>query len=259
MRRRPLRGIDCSDGNDCTEDVCDPADGTCSNSPVEDDTACDFSGFPGLCKAGACEDAMLCEVVECNDDNECSEDACDPTDGMCNFTPEPDGTACSDGGGTCIAGVCGACAGTANAAVYSELIYVNDDGMSFTGTDAAEAIAVDCIIGSTKSTPPVTGCPVAFGQVIACFPSCTPEVVDSLATCVADCTQETTAAIAAPGLSDGCVTCSGDAAACGVAFCVQFGCANDFNSLQCIACRCDMNCIQSFDTCSGLPSGGECN
>jgi hypothetical protein len=252
-------GIDCSDGNGCTEDICDPADGACSNRPVEDDTACDFSGFPGLCKAGVCEDAMLCEAVECNDDNECSEDACDPTDGMCYFTPKPDDTPCSDGEGTCLAGVCGACTGNANAAAYSELTYVNDDELTFAGTDAAEAIAVDCIFGSTHSTPPVTGCLDAAVPVIVCTPNCTEEVVNNLATCVADCTQETTTAIAAPGLSDGCVACTGHAAACSFAFCAPFGCGVDFNSQQCIVCRCANNCIQSFDTCSGLPPGGECN
>jgi hypothetical protein len=252
-------GIDCSDENDCTEDVCDPADGTCSNRPVEDDTACDFSGFPGLCKAGVCEDAMLCEGVECNDDNECTEGACDPTYGSCDFTPKLDGTPCSDGGGTCLAGVCGVCTGTADGAVYSELSYVNDDGMTSAGTAAAEAIAVDCVLGSTNSAPPVAGCPDAAVAVLICFPSCTPEVVDNLATCVADCTQETTAAIAAPGLSDGCVACTGDAASCAFAFCGPSCWTANYSSQTCITCRCRNNCIQSFDTCSGLSPGGECN
>jgi hypothetical protein len=101
-------GAGCNDDNECTNDVCDSASGTCSNTPVEDDTACDFDGFPGLCKAGVCEDAMLCEGVECDDDgNECTED-CNPATGTCDYASVGDGTACS--GGACIDGVCTALA-----------------------------------------------------------------------------------------------------------------------------------------------------
>ena len=177
---------------------------------------------------------------------------------MCDFTPKPDDTPCRDGAGTCLAGVCGGCTSTTNAAVYAELAYVNDDGMASVGTDAAEAIAFDCIMGSTNSMPPVAGCFDAAVQVIVCLPNCTAEPVSNLATCVADCTQATTAAIAAPGLSDGCVACTGDAAACGFAFCTPV-CTTDWNDPTCIACWCDVGCIQVFDTCSGLPPSGECN
>jgi hypothetical protein len=47
-------GVDCSDGNDCTDDVCDPADGSCSNPNEPDGTACDAGGVPGSCQAGTC-------------------------------------------------------------------------------------------------------------------------------------------------------------------------------------------------------------
>ncbi len=46
---------DCSDSNDCTADVCNPADGSCSNPDEVDGVACDSSGVPGACMAGACE------------------------------------------------------------------------------------------------------------------------------------------------------------------------------------------------------------
>jgi len=58
-------GIVCDDGQQCTEDICDPAKGTCVYTPVEDDTSCNFNGFPGACASGVCEDAMLCEGVVC--------------------------------------------------------------------------------------------------------------------------------------------------------------------------------------------------
>jgi len=97
-------GADCNDDNECTNDVCESASKTCANTSVEDDTACDFDGFPGLCKAGVCEDAMVCEGVECEDDgNECTEDVCDPEDGTCGV-PVQDGTPCSSG--ACLDGAC---------------------------------------------------------------------------------------------------------------------------------------------------------
>jgi hypothetical protein len=103
-------GVVCEDdGNECTSDGCDPATGTCQHTTVEDDTACDFDGLPGLCKAGVCEDAMLCEGVECEDDgNECTDDVCDPATGMCGHVTAEDDTACDFDGsaGLCKAGVC---------------------------------------------------------------------------------------------------------------------------------------------------------
>ncbi len=44
--------VDCDDGNECTVDSCDPADGTCTGQPVPDDTPCD--GGAGVCRSGAC-------------------------------------------------------------------------------------------------------------------------------------------------------------------------------------------------------------
>jgi hypothetical protein len=101
-------GVDCDDLNECTEDACDPQSGICDYTPVADDTACDFGGLPGLCKAGVCEDAMLCDGVNCDDLNECTEDACDPQSGICDYTPVADDTACDFGGlpGLCQAGEC---------------------------------------------------------------------------------------------------------------------------------------------------------
>lgn len=46
---------DCSDSNECTADVCNPADGSCSNPNEVDGVACDPNGVPGMCMAGACE------------------------------------------------------------------------------------------------------------------------------------------------------------------------------------------------------------
>jgi len=94
---------DCNDDNECTNDVCDSASGTCSNTPVDDGTVCSFNGISGVCVSGACGE-NLCEGVVCEDDgNECTEDVCNFSDGTCNI-PVGDGTPCSDG--ACVEGIC---------------------------------------------------------------------------------------------------------------------------------------------------------
>ncbi|MBW2381420.1 MAG: hypothetical protein JRG70_18065, partial [Deltaproteobacteria bacterium] len=43
---------DCSDGSQCTEDACDSASRTCSNTPVDDGTDCTFNSIAGVCVSG---------------------------------------------------------------------------------------------------------------------------------------------------------------------------------------------------------------
>jgi len=249
--------VDCDDDNDCTHDPCDPADGTCSNTPILDGTVCDFDGLPGVCKMGVCEDAMLCEGIDCDDGNECTEDACNPADRTCDHTPVEDGTACGNGGGTCLAGLCGLCVNAQDAAVYECLEFTDSDGQEHTGTDAAAAIANECGWGSESSIPPITGCSDEMAQVIACFPSCPEATVQALAGCVTDCTQDTTADLCPPGLSDGCAACTGASEACAAAFCTV-ACVADPAAEWCIDCRCENNCTPMFEACSGIPSD-ECH
>jgi len=101
-------GVDCDDGNECTQDACDPMDGQCGHADAMDGTTCDFGGLPGVCTDGTCEDAILCSGVDCDDGNECTQDACDPMDGQCGHADAMDGTTCDFGGlpGICTAGVC---------------------------------------------------------------------------------------------------------------------------------------------------------
>ena len=101
-------GVDCDDRNECTADTCDPVDGECNHANVTDGTPCDLGGLPGVCGVGVCEDAMLCVGVDCDDQNECTDDVCDPMDGQCDHTNVMDGTACDFGGlpGVCAVGVC---------------------------------------------------------------------------------------------------------------------------------------------------------
>jgi hypothetical protein len=114
---------DCDDGNKCTQDRCDF--GACEHTAVEDGTECE--GRFGICEAGSCvapcdlifdeeyqcpiiglEDLFCCPgsencrgdctvpecqtPVDCDDENECTEDHCSYENGTCYFTP----VACND-------------------------------------------------------------------------------------------------------------------------------------------------------------------
>ncbi|MGB5630716.1 MAG: choice-of-anchor Q domain-containing protein [Woeseiaceae bacterium] len=98
------KDVDCDDGDECTEDVCNLADSHCDHTPVSDGTECDFDGLPGVCTAGACE-SELCKGIDCDDESGCTIDSCDPDDGSCVNTPVDDGSFCDAGycqGGECL-------------------------------------------------------------------------------------------------------------------------------------------------------------
>ena len=64
---------------------------------------------------------MLCATVDCDDGNQCTEDACDPMDGSCDYTPAPNGTLCDLGGsaGECSSGTCTTAACVTNALCHT--------------------------------------------------------------------------------------------------------------------------------------------
>ncbi|NNK05694.1 MAG: hypothetical protein HKP50_00105 [Myxococcales bacterium] len=53
-----------------------------------------------------CVELALCDDVDCDDGNECTDDECDLTSGECINAPVQDGTACDEGTGMCSAGQC---------------------------------------------------------------------------------------------------------------------------------------------------------
>ena len=121
-------GGKCSDGNDCTNDLCSETSG-CSHSNASGGTCSDGDACStgDVCGGGACNptgtldcaDAFLCTSdfcdsatgcvhapiapTICNDSQECTTDACSLTAG-CVYTPLPDATTCTTG--TCVGGVC---------------------------------------------------------------------------------------------------------------------------------------------------------
>jgi len=97
----------CDDSNDCTDNDCDPADGTCINTALTG-SACDLDGVGGVCNAGVCEASALCsdQATRCDDGNECTDNLCDPADGVCSNPNVADNTSCADDAGKCQNGTC---------------------------------------------------------------------------------------------------------------------------------------------------------
>jgi len=102
-------GAFCSDGNQCTDDMCDGA-GTCLHSnrtgPCDDGLQCTD---PDECIDGACTTTVLPDGTACEDFNDCTTQSCQA--GACEPTNVPDGTPCDDfemclAGEACEAGVC---------------------------------------------------------------------------------------------------------------------------------------------------------
>ncbi|MGB8223183.1 MAG: hypothetical protein WCF10_11395, partial [Polyangiales bacterium] len=90
------QGVDCDDQNECTTDLCNPEDGSCSNDPVENGTSCNSDA--GMCVDGTCMDVDRCEGVTCDDTgNDCTTAACNPSNGQCEVSNVPDGTECGGG------------------------------------------------------------------------------------------------------------------------------------------------------------------
>ncbi|MBM4342935.1 MAG: hypothetical protein FJ100_06120 [Deltaproteobacteria bacterium] len=105
----------CNDDNACTDDICIAATGQCAHSAnaatCDDGDKCTASD---ACAASVCKGA----AVVCNDNNPCTNDACDPASGTCkaaaNTANCDDGNKCTSGdscsGGACKAGTPKNCA-----------------------------------------------------------------------------------------------------------------------------------------------------
>jgi hypothetical protein len=101
--------LNCSDGNDCTDDLCDTKTGACTflanTAPCTGAVAC-LTG--GQCKDGKCQAGTK---PNCDDGSPCTADACDNATGKCVYTKAADGTVCDDGVACSSASACqsGAC------------------------------------------------------------------------------------------------------------------------------------------------------
>ena len=157
------------DGQFCTGvESCDEGADQCvaSGDPCGDDgqfcngaESCDEGGDqcvssgdpcpPGdICDEGTdtCEPPDLCTGVDCDDGNVCTDDACNPGTGLCEYT---DNTAACDDGAFCTVGdVCsgGSCtAGAGNPC--------GDDGQFCNGTESCDEVGDQCVSSGDPCLP----------------------------------------------------------------------------------------------------------
>ena len=94
---KPGQYKDCNDGKLCTDDSCDPEQG-CLN--VDNNALCDDGDectVGDICQDGVC---IAGAPANCNDENQCTADSCDPLLGCLNLPLEAgcdDGDLCTEG------------------------------------------------------------------------------------------------------------------------------------------------------------------
>ena len=130
------QAMSCDDGDPCTDDSCDPGSGCVAvynTAPCDDGNICTTGE---QCSAGFCSGG---ESLSCDDQNPCTNDACDATQG-CVYEPN---TALCDDGDPCTMDICqgGACVGTPDP---------NAQGCEEPGVCAAGEIG-DCLGGCAPS------------------------------------------------------------------------------------------------------------
>jgi hypothetical protein len=92
--------IEGTEPGDCEDNADNDADGLFDCA----DPSCEASPLCGGSGTGGTGGSMLCADVDCDDQNECTEDACNPVDGQCDYSNVAAGTSCDFGG---LPGVCG--------------------------------------------------------------------------------------------------------------------------------------------------------
>lgn len=91
---RPGTALNCNDSNTCTDDSCNAATG-CVNARRPDNVTCDDGNACTVndrCAAGRCTGTGN----NCDDDNPCTTDACDPSTQLCTPVNVANNTPCSD-------------------------------------------------------------------------------------------------------------------------------------------------------------------
>jgi N-acetylneuraminic acid mutarotase len=174
----------------CQVGTCVPATGTCSFINASDGSSCATPCVAGgTCQTGSC----LGTAVSCDDNNSCTDDACDPVLGCVhvpNSAPCDQGNACIIGGtcaqGACIDGTPVQCDDFNDCTAddcdpATGCVHVNRDGLC---DDGNRCTANDfCSGGSCHSGPPLDcsdgnacngleTCNPAFGCVYGATPDC---------------------------------------------------------------------------------------
>ena len=244
----------CADNNPCTDDTCDAAAGcvyTDNVLPCEDGNICTTMD---LCAGGECQSG---KSLVCNDDNACTDDACDPALGclfVANDAACDDGVACTLGD-HCADGEC----------TYDELESCDDENpCSDNYCDPAkgciatvnEALCDDhdlCTIGDHCQQGVC-----AFDEELLCddFNSCTDDVCDPEQGCVFTMNEAPCDDFDACTVGETCVT-----GVCGGGQPMECDDGDDCTADSCdavLGCRYETICVGSYNLqCSGCISPEE--
>jgi len=140
--------------------VCNPDTGLCSDPPKEDGETCDDGDACTLidsCQGGFCDSVG---ILNCNDDDACTFDSCDPSLG-CIYSD----VSCADGV-DCTVDSCDSQNGCSNTSDDS----LCDDGNECTAGSCFPPLG--CLINNVQDG---TACSIGICLSGACVPLCTPE------------------------------------------------------------------------------------
>ncbi len=251
----------CDDGDPCTEDGCDKANGCIhfqlSNKACDDGDACTYSDN---CSTGKCAGSP----VKCDDGNPCTTDKCSPGKGTCQHTPDT-GTICNDANPCTLYDVCvgGFCSG-AGALNCDDKDACTSDGCDPKVTDGCTHAAVVCddadpctsdgCVKTTGCTFAAPGKPCSGDSKCADGNPCTKDSCGPCGTCLntpVTCDDQNPCTLDACDPKSGCVAppasggpCSdGDPCTLGDV-CVKGACASGTN----VICG-----------CKGKPNGTPCD
>jgi len=248
----------CDDGNMCTTDSCVAATG-CHHEPVPQpccnvnsdclETPDDKCTMNERCVNHAC----VSDAVNCNDNNVCTDDGCNPATGCThvnNSDPCDDNNACTTpdtcGGGACVGGPAPNC--------NDGNVCTDDTCDPATGCVFTPITCNDHSACTTDTCNPATGCvftPVTCNDGNPCttdtcnsVQGCvsTPVNCDDLNECTADsCDAQTGACQHAPK-GDGTPCTDTDEDVCTVAACTPSGTCDQSHSLsdKCLLTNCDI-------------------
>lgn len=248
---------DVNPANPC--EVCNIVTSTTSFSSIANGTTCDDADactINEVCQAGACVGV----VNPCNDNNECTDESCDPVMGCLFATAPMDGGACADDNESCTQDICanGVCEHPVanNSCMINNTCYAAgasdpispcmqcNPAISKTAFSAATAGAIcdDSLFCTTGET-----CN-AMGQCMGAPRDCSS--VNGACVATVECNETTDQCLAKTLETVGTVCNSGDL--CNVGSCDAFGICNANNPVDCSA----MNGLCTVGTCD--PMTGMC-
>jgi hypothetical protein len=261
---------DCSDGNHCTDDICDEESGECSwpanSAPCSDGNACTVGD---ACENGSCADGK--DPLICDDSNTCTSEVCDPAIG-CVLVPD-DTQSCDDGDSCTITDMCvdGICAGLEDNSCDDDNLCTAD----FCGPDGCDHSSLEEYCGDTNvctddGCDPELGCVYGFntnpcddGSVCTIADGCGGGVCRGTSVYMEDenpCTDDGCDSISGPFSVNNDDRCDDDNVCTVGDACTDGGCVSGTDELNCDDGNvCTDNACDSAEGCVAVNNEATCD